>query len=96
MNNINENKDNKTYKDIYLEKKIEYKINYDNQVNILLNDIRKLIYEFLNLYKMSYIEHILETSKTVFKEVFYIYYQDNSLLYWSYGNGRNHSIKTRC
>jgi hypothetical protein len=94
--NIVKKQDDKTFKDIYLEKKIEYKINYDNQVNILLNDIRKLIYEFLNLYKMNYIEHILDTSQKVFKEVFYIYYRENdkNLIYWSYGNGRNHTIKT--
>lgn len=92
--NIINKQDNKTYKDIYLKKKIEYKINYDNQVKILLNDIRKLIYEFLNFCKMNYIEHVLEKSDKVFKEVFYIYYHDNNLIYWSYGNGRNHKIKT--
>lgn len=88
--------DDKTFKDIYLEKKIKYKINYDNQVNILLNDIRKLIYEFLNLCKMDYINYLLDTSQKVFNETFYIYYRENSkeLIYKSYGNCKIHNLKT--
>jgi hypothetical protein len=85
----------KTFKQIYIDKKKEYEEYYEEQCKILLNDVRKLIIEFLNNSKMEYIDWIIETSFKHYTELFYIYHNnDNLLVYMSKGNGKMHLLKT--
>jgi hypothetical protein len=84
----------KTIKQIYFEKKKEYEENYQKQCDILLSDIRKLIYEFLDLCKMYNIDSAIERGESYYTEKFYIYNNDKLLTLISLGNGRIHSIKT--
>jgi hypothetical protein len=85
----------KTYKQIYIDKKKNYEIYYEEQCKKLMNDVRKLIIEFLNNSKMEYIDWIIETSFNYYTELFYIYHNnDNLLVYMSKGNGKMHLLKT--